>query len=144
MTQARLVLAMLLIVGSVRADDAVERGRKALLGRAFNPPAFSFQAYDNVWKVWGLKEKPADFDRQFRERYGLHEAPYPNGGYPMGLREARGLLGKGLTTDCLACHGGSIAGKSYVGLGNASADYHALNVEVAEADGRKTGTRLQA
>src|SRR5436305_7432787 len=80
--------------------DAVERGKQALLGRAFNPPSFSFKAYDDVWKVWGLKEKPADFDRLFRERYGFAETPYANGPYPMGLRESSGLFGKGLTTDC--------------------------------------------
>src|SRR4051794_35698039 len=73
--------------------DAVERGKKALLGQAFNPPVFSFKAYDNVWKIWGLKEKPADYERLFRERYGLHEAPYANGRFPMGLREAAGLFG---------------------------------------------------
>jgi len=144
MNHARLVLGTMLIVGAVRAEDAVERGRKALLGRAFAPPAFSFQAYDNVWKVWGLKAKPADFDRLFRARYGLHEPPYSNGGYPMGLRVSLGLLGKGLATDCMACHGSSIAGQSYVGLGNASGDYHALSVELAEADGRKMDSRLQA
>jgi mono/diheme cytochrome c family protein len=113
-----------------------DRGKKALLGRSFNPPSFSRKAYDEVWRQWGLKEKPKDYDRLFRERYGLHPAPYPNNGLPMGLREASGLLGKGITTDCLACHGGSIAGQSYVGLGNASGDYQALITELAAADGR--------
>ncbi len=117
--------------------DAVERGKKALLGQAFNPPAFSFKAYENVWKVWGLKEKPADFARLFRERYGLPEAPYANNGYPMGLRESAFLLGKGLTTDCMACHSGSILGKSVIGLGNNAGDYHALLEEMATADGRQ-------
>jgi mono/diheme cytochrome c family protein len=109
----------------------------ALLGRSFNPPSFSRKAYDEVWRQWGLKEKPKDHDRLFRERYGLHPAPYPNNGLPMGLRQASGLFGKGITTDCLACHGGSIAGQSVVGLGNASGDYHALIEELAAADGRK-------
>ena len=75
---------------------AAERGREALLGQAFVPPIVTWKAYENLWKVWGLKEKPADFDRRVRERYGLHEAPYPNKGLPMGLREAAGLLGKGV------------------------------------------------
>ena len=133
-------MLLLLLVGSISANppvEAVERGKKALLGRAFNPPAFSFKAYENVWKVWGLNEKPADLDRLFRERYGLAEAPYANGRYPMGLRESSGLLGKGLTTDCLACHGGSIMGKSIVGLWNAVGDYHALLAELSQADGKK-------
>ena len=46
-----------------------------------------------------------------------------------------GLLGKGLATDCMLCHGGSILGKSYVGLGNSSLDFQALFEELAEAAG---------
>jgi mono/diheme cytochrome c family protein len=103
---------------------------------AFNPPGFSARAYQNVWKQWGVKEKPADYARAFAERYGLHPAPFANGGYPMGLHEGWGLLGKGIATDCLICHGGSIAGRSYVGLGNVSLDYQALVEELAAADGR--------
>jgi hypothetical protein len=123
-------------------SEAALRGRKALLGKAYIPATTTIQAYDNAWKEWGLKEKPpaADYDRLFRERYGLHAAPYPNGRYPMGLREEAlpFSLGaaKGLTQDCLVCHAGSIAGRSYVGLGNASLDYQALYEEMAAAEGR--------
>lgn len=115
---------------------AAERGEKALLGRHFTAPAISLKAYRNVWRHWGdpLTEAPADFDRQFRERYGLHEAPYPNKGYPMGLREAPTLLGgKALSVDCMVCHGGSIFGKSYVGLGNSSLDYQSVTEDIAKA-----------
>src|SRR5262249_36262848 len=126
------------------APDA-ERGKEALLGRSFTPPMFKFKVYENAWKQWGLKEKPADFDRLFRERYGLHEAPYPNGKYPMGLREASApLLGKGLSSDCLLCHGGSIAGQSYVGLANTTLDFQALLDELAPARGRKSLGGFQA
>jgi mono/diheme cytochrome c family protein len=131
-----LVLAFPSLVPAAPPADAVERGRKALLGRAFNPPAVGFAAYDNAWTQWGLKTKPADYDRLFRERYGLHEAPFPNGKYPMGLRESSSLLRKGVASDCLTCHGGSICGKSYVGLGNSSIDYQALLTDLTVADGR--------
>ena len=83
-----------------------------------------------------MKEKPADYDAAFRERYGLHPAPYPNDGLPMGLRKAAILLGKGVGTDCLLCHGGSILGKSYVGLGNTALDIQALFEELAQAGGQ--------
>src|SRR5262245_17785458 len=108
------VAGLLLLGLSVRSDETTApdpaRGEKALLGRNFTPPGLSLQAYQNAWKVWGeeLKEQPADYARRFRDRYGLHEAPYPNNGYPMGIREANGLLGKALANDCLICHGGSI------------------------------------
>jgi mono/diheme cytochrome c family protein len=58
----------------------------------------------------------------------------------MGLRVATtvGLFKhKALTNDCLVCHGGSIAGKSYVGLGNASLDYQAFYEEMAGSFGRR-------
>src|SRR3712207_4355558 len=80
---------------------AVERGRKALQTRAFNTAPWTFQAYEEVWKLWDTdrKEKPADYPQAFMERYGLHPAPYDNGPYPMGLREGQGLFGKGLAAD---------------------------------------------
>ena len=120
------------------------RGKQALLGRSFSPATLSLEAYDEVWRRWGLAERPAaaDYDRLFRERYGLHAAPYPNGRYPMGLREDDLPLGlgRGLSLDCLLCHGGSIAGKSYVGLGNTSLEIQAFFEEMAAADGRAPRT----
>jgi hypothetical protein len=112
---------------------AAEKGRVALESTAFIKAFWPTQAYDRAWKSWGLKEKPADYDRLFRERYGLHEAPYANDRYPMGLRKANLLLGKGIGIDCMTCHGGSILGNSIVGLGNASLDIHALFEEMAAA-----------
>ncbi len=144
---AGVVVVMVLPVGTMlRAaeTDAVQRGRKALLEKCYAPPTMTRRAYDEVWKQWGLKEKPAadDYDRLYRERYGLHEAPYPNGGLPMGLRPASLPfgLGKGIAMDCMVCHAGSLAGKSYVGLGNATLDYQAFYEEMSAADGRAPRT----
>lgn len=124
--------------------DAIERGRKAILSKCYAPPTMTRRAYDRVWKQWGVKEKPAphEYDRLVRQRYGLHEAPYPNGGLPMGLRPASLPLGlgKGISMDCMVCHGGSIAGKSYVGLGNCVLDYQAFYEEMSAADGRAPRT----
>jgi mono/diheme cytochrome c family protein len=52
----------------------------------------------------------------------------------MGLRP--GKEGKGLAIDCMICHGGSLLGKSYVGLGNASLDLQALFDDLNAASGR--------
>jgi mono/diheme cytochrome c family protein len=137
---------MLTLVPAVRAADAdaVQRGQRALLGKCYAPPTMTRRAYDEVWKQWGLKDKPApaDYDRLYRERYGLHESPYPNNGLPMGLRLAPMPfgLGKGIGMDCMVCHAGSIAGKSYVGLGNSTLDYQAFYEEMSAADGRKPRT----
>lgn len=117
--------------------DAIARGKQALLTRAFSPAPWPFAAYENAWKTWQPKpdKAPANYDEAFRERYGLHPAPYDNGKYPMGLRPGQLLVFKGLTTDCMMCHGGSILGKSYVGLGNASLDIHAVFEELNRASG---------
>jgi mono/diheme cytochrome c family protein len=108
--------------------DAVARGEKALLGRSFTPPTLALSAYQNAWRRWGdgATQPPEPYAQAFREHYGLHPAPYPNGGYPMGLREGNSLFGKALSTDCLLCHGGSILGQSYVGLPNTTGDIQAL------------------
>src|SRR5436309_1329215 len=91
-----LFAIVLLFTPAPRAAEpgAVERGRKALLGRAFNPAVWSPEAYGNAWRAWGkdVKEAPLAYSQAFMERYGLHPAPYANGKYPMGLREAKGLL----------------------------------------------------
>jgi mono/diheme cytochrome c family protein len=138
-----LTLLPLATIGAADAD-AVQRGKIALLGKCYAPPTMTRRAYDEIWKQWGVKEKPAakDYDRLFRERYGLHPAPYPNGGLPMGLRPASLPfgLGKGISMDCMVCHAGSIAGKSYVGLGNSTLDYQAFYEEMSAADGRAPRT----
>jgi mono/diheme cytochrome c family protein len=121
------------------ASNPVERGKEALLTRSFAPAVHSFKAYDVVWKQWGVKEKPADYDRVFRDRYGLFAAPYANDGLPMGMRKADGLLGKGIGNDCLLCHAGRIAGQTIIGLGNASVDIMTLFEDMAAADGLKKG-----
>jgi mono/diheme cytochrome c family protein len=120
----------------------VDRGRTALLERPFNSLVWSAFAYQNAWKQWngGAPDKPQDYSEAFRDRYGLHPSPYPNNDYPMGIRPVRGLLGSGLTTDCMLCHGGSILGKSYIGLPNSTLDMQALYEELATADGRSPKT----
>src|SRR3954465_482012 len=102
------ILALIGLAGASFAagvSDAVERGRKHLLGDNYIPAIWSRDAYDNAWKRWeGMTGKPADYSASFRETNGLPPAPYPNNGLPMGLREGPRLLGKGVGIDCLACH----------------------------------------
>ena len=43
----------------------------------------------------------------------------------------------GLQIDCMLCHGGSIGGKSYVGLGNTQLDLKAVLFELTIADGKR-------
>ncbi len=120
------IFTTVLCVGAAE-QSAADRGRKHLLEDNYIPAIWARDAYDQAWKRWeGVTAKPADYDASFREAYGLNPAPYPNGNLPMGLRDGPRLLGKGVSIDCLACHGGSIMGQSYIGLGNASFDAQSL------------------
>ena len=135
-----LVLAIFLnaVVPTVAGEPdvaAIERGRKALTETAFIKAFWTRPAYDSAWKVWNLPAKPTDYSAAIQERYGLHPAPYPNGDLPMGLRKANLLIGTGIGLDCMLCHGGSMLGKSYVGLGNSSLDVQAVFEEFAAAGG---------
>src|SRR5436190_5682570 len=116
------LLALLAFVAPNRAGELTpaERGQQALLSRPFTPAPWALTAHDNLWKQWGISERPKDYARAVQERYGLPPAPYENGALPMGLRQGQLLFAKGLLADCMLCHGGSLLGKSHVGLGNAS------------------------
>lgn len=137
-----LIVSLLLLIpaSSNAAEPSAERGKKALTETAFIKAFWPKPAYDNLWRVWGLPEKPADYEAAVRERFGLHPAPYPNGGFPMGLRKADLLIGRGVGIDCMTCHGGSILGKSHVGLGNSSLDIQSLFDDLAAASGAPVRT----
>jgi Cytochrome c len=127
---APAIVAMLLAWGVLAQEpgpSSAQRGALAVRGqRAMNPATWSARAYGDVWQQWGLSEKPADFDRRFRERYGLHPAPYENAGLPMGLHYANGPFGKGVVNDCLLCHAGVVAGQTIIGVGNSAVDLQTL------------------
>jgi len=125
-------------------DDAAERGRIALTLHGYLKPAWKESTYRDVSRLWGDQVpdaglSDAEYAQAFNRRYGLHPAPYLNDGFPMGLRRANGPNGtkKGLQIDCMVCHGGSIGGTSYVGLGNATLDLTALLNELTQAEGRR-------
>lgn len=122
-------------------EPSAARGRDKLLYTNYVQATMLRSAYDTVWKQWGRTEKPAgaEYDRLYLERYGLHPAPYENKGLPMGLSEDTFVLGfgKGIAQNCLICHGGSIGGKSYIGLGNSTLDYESFILEMLAASGIK-------
>jgi mono/diheme cytochrome c family protein len=121
-----LALMLLIHVPLLGMAHGSARGKQLLTEKAYIKGLWPRTAYESLWKVWGLAEKPADYEAAVRERYGLHSAPYTNDGLPMGLRMADMLIGKGVSIDCMTCHGGSIFGKSMIGLPNTSIDLHEL------------------
>jgi mono/diheme cytochrome c family protein len=144
------VLSLCLAITSVAlADDAkpdpaaVERGRIALTQRGHLKGVWTREAYAKAGSRWGIpypdpKSDPEGYAKAFNLRYGLHPAPYPNDGLPMGLRAGVGKDGKadGIQIDCMVCHGGSIGGTSYVGLGNSTLDLKSLFDDLSRADGK--------
>lgn len=133
-----LTLLLALPLFGAEPDSPAHRGRIALTTRTFTSASWSMAGYESAWKLWQppLEQAPADYDQAFRDHYGLHQAPYENGRLPMGLRATKSLLlSNALTSDCMMCHGGSILGKSYIGLGNASLDIQAFFEDVGKASG---------
>lgn len=125
-------------------ESAADRGRVALTQHSYLKAEWSIDAYRNARMLWGTsapdpEKDPEGYARAFAAHYGLHPAPYPNDGLPMGLRWSRSKDGSktGIQVDCLACHGGSIGGRSYVGLGNSQIDYDSLFRDLFRADGRR-------
>ncbi len=70
----------------------------------------------------------ATYWQAFRERYGMHEAPFNNGGYPLGVRDSGGGL---MSFDCLMCHAGTVAGQTVIGVANSMLDLQGLNDDIA-------------
>lgn len=147
-----LALVSLLFASRAAAGDvdgeAAERGRVAMTATGYLKPVWSLEAYSNVFKLWGnapsdAAREPEAYAQEFRRRYGLAPAPFPNDGLPMGLRRGNGPDGTktGLAIDCLVCHGGSIGGKSYVGLGNTQLDMTLFFNEMLKTDGKRLPPR---
>ncbi len=121
-TKAELPVAKVTVCGAPLVADATraERGREALLTTGLTGPLVPMLAMQNLWVVWGGGQ-PADYWGAFRARYGF------------GLNEGvRATGANSATLDCLACHQGSVAGKSYVGLGNPRSDLTLLQEDLAQ------------
>jgi len=135
------VALVVLAIGLARPAPAAapppsaDRGAEAVRTLALNPPVWSLAAYDALWKQWGVREKPTDHDRAVRDRYGL--LPADKRRLPLGLVQARGILGEGVAPACVLCHAGAVAGKTYIGLGNASLDFQSLTDDLSAAAGLK-------
>ena len=89
-----VVIGLCLTPFAVSAEKSpAERGQEVMFHRSLNPGVWSLGAYDNLWRQWALTAKPANYEEAVRERYGLHKAPFDNGGRPLGPQEAAQLPG---------------------------------------------------
>jgi mono/diheme cytochrome c family protein len=114
---------------------SAERGYELLTHKAFLPPDFDQQVFDELWRLWpaALREQarnatPAERRKMAFSRYGLIESPdHPGEGTALGyLSDGQG----GWVMNCLACHGGKVAGRVIPGLPNSHFALQTLTEEV--------------
>lgn len=119
------------------ADTSLaQRGYWLLLNKPFAPPLLNEDEYDSLWTVWPepLRSQAKKASKQERrlmalKRYGFQESP----------DRAKGDIPQQFTSDgkhklsinCLACHGGKVAGKVILGLGNSHINFATFNEDLA-------------
>ncbi len=139
---------------SIYADHK-DKGRVIRPGTTFagdaphGVAALTAEQYNHLWLVWGLSERPDNFDELVAERYGFgqpsDEFPYPvidqakgineagdltvsNGGsgrLPYGLMQTRladGSYSGEISTNCQGCHSAQIGDEFVHGAGGGMLD----------------------
>lgn len=110
-----------------------ERGLELLLKRAYLPPDFDEELFDELWTAWPAEERakaerasPEDRRRMTFARYGMHVRPGDRdvaNGPPLDYVTDR----KGnWTANCFMCHGGTVDGEVVPGAPNTDVDLRGL------------------
>jgi mono/diheme cytochrome c family protein len=114
-----------------------DRGFWFLTHKPYLPPDFDQVTFDNLWRMWpqplrseAEKATPAERRKMAFTRYGLVENPASPGEGP-----ALGYISTpdGWVMNCLACHGGKVAGQIIPGLPNSHTALQTLTEEVRAA-----------
>ena len=116
------------------AQAASERGYHALLTVPLETPVITEQQYLDLWQYWPEPERsqaaaatPEQRRQMMLERYGFQETPDRPGPVPQQFTsDDKGNL----SVNCLACHGGPVAGKVVRGLGNSLLDSATLTEDL--------------
>src|SRR4051812_31124589 len=93
---------------SAPAETAAQRGYRLLTTKAYLPPDFDQEVFDELWTQWeeplrsaAEKATPAERRKLSLARYGLDESPDRPGGVALQyVDDGRG----GWVMNCLACH----------------------------------------
>ncbi|HUY31635.1 MAG TPA: cytochrome c [Pirellulales bacterium] len=115
-------------------ETRIERGYRLLTTKAYLPPDFDQEVFDELWKTWEeplrsqAEEAAPDERRKMAfSRYGLTEAPGREGWVALQyVDDGKG----GWVMNCLACHGGKVAGQVIPGLPNSLFALQTLTDEV--------------
>lgn len=139
-----IVAPAMIRAGDVAAESAdiaalapAERGYWFLTHKPYLPPDFDQTTFDGLWSMWpeplrseALKTTPAERRRMAFARYGLMENPAsPGEGPALGYVETP----EGWVMNCLACHGGKVAGQVIPGLPNSHTALQTLTEDVRGA-----------
>ena len=124
---------------------AAERGRVALTSTGYLKPAWSAEAYQDVAQALGRRRarprraSPRPMPRPSIDDTACTPPPIPTTACRWASARGNGPDGskQGIAIDCMACHGGSIGGTSYVGLGNTQLDLKLLFHEMLKAEGKR-------
>ncbi|HEV3003404.1 MAG TPA: cytochrome c [Pirellulales bacterium] len=107
---------------SNREETPAERGYRLLTTKPYLPPDFDQEVFDELWKTWEepLRSQadaatPGERRRMAFSRYGLTEAPGREGGVALQYVDDGH---RGWVMNCLACHGGKVAGQLVPGVPN--------------------------
>ncbi len=116
-------------------ETAAERGYRWLTTKPFQPDDLTADEFENLWTVWPepLRGEAEAATPEVRRkltfsRYGFVEAPGRLGGPPLGAVDS----GTGWAMNCLACHGGKVAGQAIAGLGNSHYAFQTLFQDVTK------------
>lgn len=100
---------------------AAERGFQFLTTKAYLPPDFDQEVFDELWKVWEEPDRTAALQadavqrrRLAFARYGLTEVPGRESGVALQYVETA----RGWSMNCLACHSGKVGGNAILGVPN--------------------------
>ena len=127
--------AWTVIQADERTPDAA-RGYQTLRTHAYLPPDFDNKVFDALWKVWPEPDRsqadqasPSERRKLTFSYYGLTPSPEDENGVSPGLGYVSD--GKGnWTMNCLACHGGKVAGQIIPGLPNSHTALQTLTEDV--------------
>jgi cytochrome c553 len=120
-------------VGAGEPLSAAERGWRFVRGEPLLPTDFDQETFDSLWTAWpeplrteAEAATPAERRRMAFSRYGLVESPDDLGPALGYVDDGNG----GWVMNCLACHGGKVAGKVVPGLPNSRFALQTLTEDV--------------
>lgn len=134
-----IIYAICLLIGSspvVAEENLAARGYEVLRTHPFLPPDFDNEVFSQLWTVWPEPDRSAASAADANQRrrltfryYGLIEVDDEASGTKVPLGYLVDSQGKWVM-NCLACHGGKVAGQAIPGLPNSHTALQTLAEDV--------------